>query len=641
MRSGISRRTPCTAKPESLLLEGKLIKEYRPRYNISFRDDKRFLVVKVDPTEEWPRFRLARFKKDDGARYFGPYAHAGALRQTLNFMRKKFGVLTFGRGSPTERELKSATYQVPMRLSEITTEQYRERVAQACDFLEGHSREMIAASKTKCARRPRKMDFEKAAELRNMLEDLRRTTKPTRRFTRHSLPSAIDPVARRAGAGRRAATDDVCRRDGVLRYLEHLHDARGGFDGLFPQRRSGQGLTIAVIEFGPSKARMILRAWPKSLGDDIRACCLKRARRIRKPPSSRRKIRGRRRCNGWKRGLASAPIGRLFGSDREAPARDDMRRMCASRSDHCGWRERAVVFRVPRIAAAWVCTICRLSGWRRNMRKFIGRAALCRLQLPPDSGALRLLATNPRRSASFREHLSPTADEKTDRRKHSRRLPGRESEPEKSAPAKIRFGQSTAKSERGRDRGHRRHRAEIGRGSASIPASGIEVLSILASEHSRSWLVCEFALRQHIASALGRRLPQLRLRSRNADASLAVCVARIEETIVPTFETQKLARTYVLDIPAPRGQITDRNGVPLAQNKLELQSRHQFSDAAGFFRCAVAGFCTGKNPSAPKSYSGARSKISDDLILRHYHNRGILPLRDRAELQRNRGERRS
>src|SRR5436190_1921199 len=109
------------SEAESLLLEGKLIKEYRPRYNVSFRDDKRFLLVKVDETEEWPRFRLARFKKDDGARYFGPYAHAGALRQNL--------------------------------------------------------------------------DFEKAAELRNMLEDLRRTTRPTRRFTRGSLPSAIDPQA--------------------------------------------------------------------------------------------------------------------------------------------------------------------------------------------------------------------------------------------------------------------------------------------------------------------------------------------------------------------------------------------------------------------------------------------------------------
>src|SRR5437016_3915371 len=180
---------------ESLLLEGKLIREYRPRYNVSFRDDKRFLLVKIDMSEEWPRFRLARFKKDDGARYFGPYAHSGALRQTLNFMRKKFGVLTFGRGSPTERELKSATYQVPMRLSEIGAEQYRARVVQACEFLEGHSREMIAVLEEEMRKAAEKMDFEKAAELRNMIEDLRSTTRPMRRFTRGSLPSTIDPMA--------------------------------------------------------------------------------------------------------------------------------------------------------------------------------------------------------------------------------------------------------------------------------------------------------------------------------------------------------------------------------------------------------------------------------------------------------------
>ncbi|PWT86172.1 MAG: excinuclease ABC subunit C [Acidobacteria bacterium] len=183
------------SEAESVLLEGKLIKEYRPRYNVSFRDDKRFLLVRVDMLEEWPRFRLARFKKDDASRYFGPYAHAGALRQTLNFMRKKFGVLTFGRGAPTERELKSATYQVPVRLSEISAEQYRERVAQACEFLEGKSREMIAALEVEMHKAAGKMDFEKAAELRNMIEDLRSTTRPLRRFTRGSLPSAIDPMA--------------------------------------------------------------------------------------------------------------------------------------------------------------------------------------------------------------------------------------------------------------------------------------------------------------------------------------------------------------------------------------------------------------------------------------------------------------
>lgn len=180
---------------ESVLLEGKLIKEYRPRYNISFRDDKRFLLVKIDISEDWPRFRLARFKKDDNARYFGPYAHSGALRQTLNFMRKKFGVLTFGRGSPTLRELKSATYQVPMRLSEISAEQYRERVAQACDFLDGRSREMIANLEEEMRKAADKTDFEKAAELRDMIESVRDTTKPMRRFTRGSLPSTIDPMA--------------------------------------------------------------------------------------------------------------------------------------------------------------------------------------------------------------------------------------------------------------------------------------------------------------------------------------------------------------------------------------------------------------------------------------------------------------
>ena len=183
------------SEAESVLLEGKLIKEYRPRYNVSFRDDKRFLLVKVDPSEEWPRFRLTRFKKNDGARYFGPYPGAGALRQTLNLMRKKFGVLTFGRGAPSERELKSSTYQVPVRLSEVSAGQYRERIAQACEFLEGRSREMIATLEEEMRKAAQKMDFEKAAELRNMIEDVRETTKPVRRFMRGSLPSAIDPMA--------------------------------------------------------------------------------------------------------------------------------------------------------------------------------------------------------------------------------------------------------------------------------------------------------------------------------------------------------------------------------------------------------------------------------------------------------------
>lgn len=206
------------SEPEALLLEGKLIKEYRPRYNVSFRDDKRFLLVKVDEHEDWPRFRLTRFKAtDDGNRYFGPFAHSGALRQTLAFMRKKFGVLTFGKGSPTERELRSSTYQVPMKLADITAEQYRERVARACEFMEGRSKELLDELELEMRAAAAKLDFERAAELRNMLDDLRQTTKPMTRYTttmRHrlKLPRAIDPAADIAELGEALSLHRAPRR---------------------------------------------------------------------------------------------------------------------------------------------------------------------------------------------------------------------------------------------------------------------------------------------------------------------------------------------------------------------------------------------------------------------------------------------
>jgi excinuclease ABC subunit C len=193
--------------PEALLLEGKLIKEYRPRYNVSFRDDKRFLLVKVNVGEEWPRFRLTRVKTpDDGCRYFGPFAHSSALRQTLTFMRRKFGVLTFGRGSPSERERKSSTYQVPMKLAETTPEQYAERVARACEFMDGQSKEMLDALEGEMRAAAAKLDFEKAAEIRNMLDDLRATTKNMTRYTttmgpRLKIGSAINPAADLAALG--------------------------------------------------------------------------------------------------------------------------------------------------------------------------------------------------------------------------------------------------------------------------------------------------------------------------------------------------------------------------------------------------------------------------------------------------------
>ncbi len=188
------------SEPEALLLEGRLIKEFRPRYNISFRDDKKFLLVKVNLNDPFPRFLLTRFKKDDGARYFGPFAHSGALRTTLNWMKKQFGLRSCRPGSPGELDYKHCLDHIIRNCSapciqKINAEDYRARILGACDFLDGKSHEMVLAVQEEMRQAAEKLDFERAADLRNMLADLRQTTKPMRRFTRHSLPSTVDPAA--------------------------------------------------------------------------------------------------------------------------------------------------------------------------------------------------------------------------------------------------------------------------------------------------------------------------------------------------------------------------------------------------------------------------------------------------------------
>src|SRR5207344_698947 len=80
------------SEPEAVLLEGKLIKEFYPRYNVSFRDDKRFLLLKVNLQDPIPRFTLTRIRTDDGSQYFGPFPNAGALRNTLTLIRRQFNL---------------------------------------------------------------------------------------------------------------------------------------------------------------------------------------------------------------------------------------------------------------------------------------------------------------------------------------------------------------------------------------------------------------------------------------------------------------------------------------------------------------------------------------------------------------------
>jgi excinuclease ABC subunit C len=188
------------SEPEALLLEGKLIKEFHPRYNVSFRDDKHFLMLKVNLNDPIPRFTLTRYKQDDGARYFGPFAHSSALRNTLNLIRRQFHLRGCRPLTPDERDYKHCLYgnlkhcTAPC-INNVTREQYLQQVQAACDFLSGQTDEMNEQLTLEMKKAAQAQDYERAAMLRDALSDLRQTTHKTNKFERlpYTLPLAIEP----------------------------------------------------------------------------------------------------------------------------------------------------------------------------------------------------------------------------------------------------------------------------------------------------------------------------------------------------------------------------------------------------------------------------------------------------------------
>jgi excinuclease ABC subunit C len=188
------------SEPEAFLLEGKLIKEFHPRYNVSFRDDKRFLMLKVNLNDPIPNFTFARFKKDDGARYFGPFSNSGALRNTLALVRRQFNLRGCRAFTPGEPDYKHCLYAhlkycTAPCIGNVTREQYLEQVQAACDFLEGQCAEMKEQLEVEMKKAALAQDFEKAAGLRDLIRDLGETTKKERKFERvpYTLPLSLDP----------------------------------------------------------------------------------------------------------------------------------------------------------------------------------------------------------------------------------------------------------------------------------------------------------------------------------------------------------------------------------------------------------------------------------------------------------------
>lgn len=163
---------------EALLLESNLIKEYRPRYNVVFRDDKSYPYLYLSSDQEFPRLSFQRGARRGRGRYFGPFPGAGSARQTLNVAQKLFRIRqcedTFFRG----RSRPCLQYQIDRCTAPcvgyVTVDDYRRDVEHAALFLQGRNEEVIDALREPMQQASEALDFERAARYRDQIASLRR-----------------------------------------------------------------------------------------------------------------------------------------------------------------------------------------------------------------------------------------------------------------------------------------------------------------------------------------------------------------------------------------------------------------------------------------------------------------------------------
>lgn len=256
---------PLRTEAEAAVMEGRLIKEHRPRYNIAFRDDKRFLLLRVDPRDPWPRFTLARIRRDDGALWFGPYPSAVVARVTLDFLGKQFGLRACRPRMPGPEDHRHCHADIIRHcsapcLGRISETAYRERVEQACRFLRGDDperRRLIADAMRQAAAT---LDFERAAALRDLGRALDRAVRE--RSLARRTPELHAAVAR-AGMAELATRLGLARVPRVMECYD-ISNIGGTLavgslvrsdDGL-PQRSRYRRFRIRAVG-GPNDAAMI------------------------------------------------------------------------------------------------------------------------------------------------------------------------------------------------------------------------------------------------------------------------------------------------------------------------------------------------------------------------------------------------
>src|ERR1700737_3468303 len=168
----------------ALILEANLIKEYRPRFNIALRDDKSYPYIKVTLQEPFPRVYVTRRLEDDGARYFGPYTDVGAMRRALNVVKRIFTVRSCNYDMPAQMpERPCLDYYIkrckaPCILAQ-SQQDYRSMIDEVVLFLSGRPDEVVRRVKERMDLAAEQLDFERAAELRDVLHHLEQMEEPT------------------------------------------------------------------------------------------------------------------------------------------------------------------------------------------------------------------------------------------------------------------------------------------------------------------------------------------------------------------------------------------------------------------------------------------------------------------------------
>ncbi len=180
---------------EALLLESKLIKEYSPFFNVELRDDKRYMLICVDPSESFPRLKLVRLKRNDGRIYYGPFPHASVLRRTVEYLSKRFGLRTCNVASPTEETCRHCLDHIVRKcscpcLGKVSAVEYDGRLKGAMGVLEGDVDDLVAELDSEMRKHAEKHRFEDAAQCRDMIDNLRKVCRFGRMRTYQRTPSA-------------------------------------------------------------------------------------------------------------------------------------------------------------------------------------------------------------------------------------------------------------------------------------------------------------------------------------------------------------------------------------------------------------------------------------------------------------------